>query len=48
MATNASWTVVFDDKIIIKNNGPETGTGYTVEAVSNTHLRAHETSLHLV
>ena len=31
MATNASWTVVFDDKIIIKNNGPESGTGYTVE-----------------
>ena len=30
MATNASWTVVFDDKIIIKNNGPETGTGYVI------------------
>ena len=31
MATSAQWTVVFDDKMIIKNNGPETGTGYTVE-----------------
>lgn len=30
MATNANWTVVFDDKIIIKNNGAESGTGYVI------------------
>jgi hypothetical protein len=31
MATNANWTVVFDDKIIIKNNGAESGTGYIID-----------------
>ena len=30
MATNANWTVVFDDKIVIKNNGAESGTGYVI------------------
>jgi hypothetical protein len=30
MATNANWTVIFDDKIIIKNNGAESGTGYVI------------------
>ena len=33
MATNASWTVVFDDKIIIKNHaeGAEQGVGYIIQ-----------------
>jgi hypothetical protein len=30
MATNANWTVVFEDKIIIKNNGVEAGTRYKI------------------
>tara|TARA_R100001463_G_scaffold134688_1_gene197123 strand:+ start:36 stop:404 length:369 start_codon:yes stop_codon:yes gene_type:complete len=30
MATNAQWTVVFDDKIVIKQNGDAAGTGYTI------------------
>jgi len=30
MATNAKWTVVFDDKIIIKQTGPDEGP-YTIE-----------------
>ena len=30
MATNAQWTVVFDDKLIIKNTGAEAGTGYKI------------------
>tara|TARA_A100001201_G_scaffold140165_1_gene132959 strand:+ start:560 stop:904 length:345 start_codon:yes stop_codon:yes gene_type:complete len=30
MATNANWTVVFDDRCIIKNNGAESGTGYVI------------------
>ena len=32
MATNASWTVVFDDKIIIKNHaeGANEGVGYII------------------
>jgi len=30
MATNAQWTVVFEDKCIIKNNGAEAGTGYII------------------
>ena len=29
MATNAAWTVVFDDKMIIKNHAE--GLGYTIE-----------------
>ena len=33
MATNADWTVVFDDKIIIKNyaEGDVEGIGYIVD-----------------
>jgi hypothetical protein len=30
MATNATWTVIFDDKKVIKNTGAEAGTGYTI------------------
>ena len=30
MTTNANWTIVFEDKTIIKNNGAEAGTGYTI------------------
>ena len=30
MATNATWTVVFDDKLVIKNTGAEAGTGYKI------------------
>jgi len=31
MATNANWTIVFEDKIIIKNNGAEAGTSYKID-----------------
>ena len=30
MATNANWTIVFEDKTIIKNNGAEAGIGYRI------------------
>ena len=30
MATNANWTVVFNDKIIIKQSGDAAETGYTI------------------
>jgi hypothetical protein len=30
MATNANWTVVFDDKLIIKQKGDQAGTGYNI------------------
>ena len=30
MATNANWTVVFDDKKVIKNTGAEEGTAYVI------------------
>ena len=30
MATNATWTVVFDDKLIIKQSGDAAGTGYKI------------------
>jgi len=30
MATKSTWTVVFDDKMIIKNTGAESGTGYII------------------
>jgi hypothetical protein len=30
MATTATWTVIFDDKKVIKNNGAEKGTGYQI------------------
>ncbi len=31
MATNGSWTVVFDDKIIIKQSGDGAGNAYTID-----------------
>jgi len=31
MATNANWTVVFEDKIIIKQSGDAAGTSYTID-----------------
>jgi len=34
MTTNSNWTVVFEDKKIIKNNGAESGTAYDI--VDNT------------
>jgi len=30
MATNSNWTVVFDDKLIIKQKGDAAGTVYTI------------------
>ena len=30
MATNATWTVVFEDKMIIKQSGDAGGTSYTI------------------
>ncbi len=30
MATNSNWTIVFEDKIIIKNNGAEAGTAHVI------------------
>ena len=30
MATNANWTIVFEDKLIIKQSGDEAGTGYKI------------------
>ena len=30
MATNANWTIVFEDKLIIKQSGDAAGTPYTV------------------
>jgi hypothetical protein len=30
MATNAQWTVVFEDKLVIKQSGDAAGTGYTI------------------
>ena len=30
MATNATWTVVFEDKLIIKQSGDAAGTGYEI------------------
>ncbi len=30
MATNATWTVVLEDKLIIKKSGDAAGTGYTI------------------
>ena len=30
MATNATWTVVFEDKLVIKQSGDAAGTGYTI------------------
>ncbi len=30
MATNATWTVVFEDKLVIKQSGDAAGTGYEI------------------
>jgi len=30
MATNSNWTVVFDDKMILKQKGDAAGTGYII------------------
>ena len=30
MATNANWTIVFEDKLIIKQSGDEAETGYKI------------------
>ena len=30
MATNSTWTVIFEDKSIVKNNGAEIGTSYYI------------------
>jgi len=30
MATNANWTIVFEDKKIIKQSGDAAGTAYTI------------------
>ena len=30
MATNAQWTVIFEDKLVIKQNGDAAGTGYNI------------------
>jgi len=30
MATNSNWTVVFEDKLIIKQKGDAAGTGYVI------------------
>ena len=30
MATNANWTVVFEDKVVIKQTGDAAGTGYVI------------------
>tara|TARA_R110001632_G_scaffold107373_1_gene216997 strand:- start:3278 stop:3664 length:387 start_codon:yes stop_codon:yes gene_type:complete len=30
MATNANWTIVFEDKLIIKQSGDAAGTPYTI------------------
>jgi len=30
MASKGTWTVIFEDKAIIKNNGAESGTGYVI------------------
>jgi|TARA_R110002020_G_scaffold302686_1_gene518108 hypothetical protein len=31
MATNSNWTIIFEDKCIIKNTGAESGTGYKID-----------------
>ena len=31
MATNAQWTVVFDDKVVIKQTGDAAGTSYKID-----------------
>lgn len=31
MATNANWTIIFEDKIIIKQSGDAAGTSYNID-----------------
>ena len=31
MATNANWTVIFDDQLIIKKAGDAAGSGYIID-----------------
>jgi hypothetical protein len=31
MASQGTWTIVFEDKMVIKNTGAEAGTGYTID-----------------
>tara|TARA_R110000796_G_scaffold94539_3_gene199425 strand:- start:407 stop:775 length:369 start_codon:yes stop_codon:yes gene_type:complete len=31
MATNSNWTVIFNDKLIIKQSGDASGTGYKID-----------------
>ena len=31
MATNANWTIVFEDKVIIKQSGDGAGNAYTID-----------------
>ena len=31
MATNAQWTIVFEDKLVIKQSGDAAGTGYKID-----------------
>jgi hypothetical protein len=31
MASQGAWTIVFEDRTVIKNNGPESGTGYVID-----------------
>ena len=31
MATNANWTVIFDDQLIIKKSGDAAGSGYIID-----------------
>ena len=52
MATNANWTIVFEDKLIIKQSGDATGTAYNISddsfwsdsKFSNIWAIQHETS----
>lgn len=30
MATNANWTVIFEDKVVLKQTGDAAGTGYVI------------------
>ena len=31
MASQGTWTIVFEDRMVIKNNGAESGTGYVID-----------------
>ena len=42
MATNATWTVVFGDKLVIKQSGDAAGTGYKISDDDlNDRYRTH-------